>query len=129
RPQLASALQMHFAGKVPALRGRRSAWPVRPLGLQVAEILAEPSQWDQTRHRCCEILGSVLPRRSLHVPMAWFLPLDSALVNGGTENQEVNGENANGQLVAQAIRFWKGSDVGTGRGFAALDCAGGNREQ
>ena len=67
------------------------------------------------------------PRRCLHVPMAWFLRLDSALVHGGTENQEVNDEYANGQLVAQANRSWKGSDLGAGRGFAALDCAGGNR--
>jgi hypothetical protein len=39
--QLAGALHLHFIGKLPALQSRRSAWPVRPLGLQVAEILAE----------------------------------------------------------------------------------------
>src|SRR5205823_2925304 len=27
RPQLAGALHLHFAGKLPALPGRRSAWP------------------------------------------------------------------------------------------------------
>ena len=49
--KLAGALHLHFVGKEPALPGRRSAWPVRPLGLQVAEILEEAPRWYESGRR------------------------------------------------------------------------------
>jgi len=92
RPHLADALHLHFAGKAPVLPGRRSAWPVRPLGplgLQVAEILAKAPGWYEPSRRA-EIRVIPDPSASSHGTCVVSRQPDPASVssaNGASPNQ------------------------------------------